>query len=57
MTANQQKELGKYFIDLSKIAAGVYAFTSLPNKPFLFILGLLIAVLLLGAGLILLKGE
>ena len=53
----QRENLGKYFFDLSKIVAGVYAFTSLPDNPLLFGLGLLISLIFLICGLLLAKGE
>jgi hypothetical protein len=53
----QRGHLGKYFLDLSKIVAGVYVFTSLPDRPVLFILGLIISLLFLICGLLLAKGE
>jgi len=53
----QRENLGKYFFDLSKIVAGVYVFTSLPDAPFLFGLGLLISLIFLICGLLLAKGE
>ena len=53
----QRENLGKYFLDLSKIVAGVYVFTSLPDKPVLFALGLFISLVFLICGLLLVKGE
>ena len=53
----QHENLGKYFFDLSKIVAGVYVFTSLPDSPLLFALGLSISIILLVCGLLLVKGE
>ena len=53
----QRENLGKYFFDLSKIVAGVYVFTSLPDNPLLFGLGLLISLIFLICGLLLAKGE
>jgi hypothetical protein len=57
LNQTQQHRLGKYFLDLSKIVAGVYVFTSLPDKPLLFILGLIISLIFLICGLLLSKGE
>lgn len=53
----QQEILGKYFLDLSKIVAGVYVFSTLPDKPVLFAFGLLISLIFLICGLLLTKGE
>jgi len=53
----QREHLTKYFFDLSKIIAGIYVFTTLPDKPILFILGLVIAVIFLICGLLLAKGQ
>ncbi len=53
---NQRENLGKYFFDLSKIVAGIYVFASLPDKPALFVLGLIIALIFLMVGLILTRG-
>jgi len=53
----QRENLGKYFLDLSKIVAGVYVFTTLPDKPILFTLGLFISLIFLVCGLLLAKGE
>jgi len=52
----QHENLGKYFFDLSKIVAGIYVFTSLPDKPVLFALGLAISLIFLICGLLLTKG-
>ena len=53
----QQETLGKYFLDLSKIVAGVYVFSTLSDKPVLFAFGLLISLIFLICGLLLTKGE
>jgi len=53
----QRENMGKYFFDLSKIVAAVYVFTSLPDNPILFGLGLLISLIFLICGLLLVKGE
>ena len=53
----QRENLGKYFLDLSKIVAAVYVFTNLPDKPLLFTLGLVISIIFLICGLLLAKGE
>jgi len=53
---SQREHLGKYFFDLSKIVAGIYVFAGLPDKPLLFVLGLVIALIFLIVGLILTKG-
>jgi len=53
----QRENLGKYFLDLSKIVAGVYVFTTLPDKPVLFAFGLFISLIFLVCGLLLVKGE
>ena len=53
----QRENLGKYFFDLSKIVAGVYVFTGLPDKPALFSIGLLSALIFLICGLLLVRGE
>jgi hypothetical protein len=54
---NQANNLGKYFLDISKLSVGVYVFTSLPDKPLTFVTGLIVAVIFLIGGLVLLKGE
>ena len=56
LTDRQRENLGKYFFDLSKIVAGIYVFASLPDKPILFVLGLVIALIFMICGLILMKG-
>lgn len=43
----QRENLSKYFFDLSKIVAGIYVFTTLPDKPLMFILGLAISLVFL----------
>jgi len=54
---NQITNLGKYFLDISKLIVAIYVFTSLPDKPVAFFLGLIAAILFLIAGLMFLKGE
>lgn len=56
LSKTQRENLGKYFLDMSKIITGVYVLTSLPNKPLLFTLGLFSSLVLLGMGLNILKG-
>jgi hypothetical protein len=56
LVKSQREHLGKYFFDLSKIVAGIYVFAGLPDKPVLFVLGLIIALIFLMVGLILTKG-
>jgi hypothetical protein len=49
--------LGKYFLDISKLIVAIYIFTSLPDKPMVFIFGLTSAIIFLIGGLILIKGP
>jgi len=56
LTENQTTNLGKYFLDISKLIAAIYVFTSLPDKPVAFFLGLTAAILFLAGGLMFLKG-
>jgi hypothetical protein len=51
----QREHLARYFLDISKLIAGIYVFTSLPGKPLQFILGCLSALCFLIGGLWLLK--
>jgi len=53
---NQITNLGKYLLDISKLIVAIYVFTSLPDKPFVLILGLICALLFLTGGLVILKG-
>jgi len=57
LQTSQREHLTKYFFDLSKIVAGIYVFTTLPDKPVLFILGLTISVIFMICGLLLSKGQ
>jgi len=57
LQTSQREHLTKYFFDLSKIVAGIYVFTTLPDKPVLFILGLTISVVFLICGFLLAKGQ
>ena len=57
LNENQTTNLGKYFLDISKLIVGIYVFTSLPAKPVAFFLGLFSATGFLMGGLLLLKGE
>lgn len=54
---NQATNLGKYFLDISKLSVGIYVFASLPDKPLTFFTGIIVAVIFLIGGLMLLKGE
>ena len=54
---NQITNLGKYFLDISKLVAAIYVFTSLPDKPVVFFSGLFTTIVFLMGGLILLKGK
>lgn len=56
LSRTQLEHLGRYFLDISKLIAGIYVFTSLPDKPLQFILGLLSALCFLIGGLWILKG-
>lgn len=47
----QREHLGGYLLDISKLIAGIYVFTSLPDKPFQFVLGVLSALCFLMSGL------
>ena len=57
LTEDQATNLGKYFLDISKLIAAIYVFTSLPDKPVIFFAGLFIAIAFLIGGLLLLKGR
>lgn len=51
----QREHLARYFLDVSKLIAGIYVFTTLPDKPFQFILGCLPALCFLIGGLWILR--
>jgi len=57
LTTKQLNKLGDYLLDIPKLVAGIYVFTSLPNKPLQFILGSLSAIAFLIAGIHLSKEE
>jgi hypothetical protein len=54
---NQITNLGKYLLDISKMIAGIYVFTSFPDKLLVGFFGLICAIIFLLGGLMLLKGE
>ncbi|HHT9121128.1 MAG TPA: hypothetical protein ACFYD3_11370 [Candidatus Hypogeohydataceae bacterium YC41] len=47
MNKVQRENLGKFFIDIAKILVAVYVFTSLPESPGRFAIGIIITVFLL----------
>jgi len=55
LNASQREHLARYFLDISKLIAGIYVFTSLPDQPLQFVLGCLSAFCFLISGLWLLK--
>jgi hypothetical protein len=57
LNAAQREQLARYFLDPSKLIAGIYVFTSLPDKPLQFVLGCCSALAFLTAGLWLLKSS
>jgi len=57
LTENQTTNLGKYFLDISKLIAGIHVFTSFPDKPLVFFVGLFSTVVFLIGGLLILKGR
>ncbi|HBO96472.1 MAG TPA: hypothetical protein DE315_07125 [Candidatus Omnitrophica bacterium] len=56
LTEDQTTNLGKYFLDISKLIVGIYVFTSFPDKLLVSFWGLICAAIFLLGGLILLKG-
>ena len=55
LTRAQREHLARYLLDISKLIAGIYVFTSLPDKPLQFLLGCVSALCFLLSGLWLLK--
>lgn len=55
LNRSQREHLGRYFLDISKLIAGIYVFTSLPGKPIQFIVGSISALCFLVGGLWILK--
>lgn len=55
LTASQREHLARYFLDISKLIAGIYVFTSLPDKPLQFMLGCASALCFLIGGVWLVK--
>ncbi|HBH96411.1 MAG TPA: hypothetical protein DDX89_01285 [Candidatus Omnitrophica bacterium] len=53
----QREHLARYLLDVSKLIAGIYVFTSLPDKPLQFALGCVSALCFLLSGLWLLKSS
>jgi hypothetical protein len=51
MNKIQKENLGKFFIDVAKISIAVYVFTSLPEHPGRFAIGILVTLFFLIAGL------
>jgi hypothetical protein len=57
LNETQTNNLGKYFLDISKLIAAIHVFTSSPDKPAVFFVGLFSTVVFLVGGLMLLKGK
>ena len=57
ITSKQLNKLGDYLLDISKLVAGIYVFTSLPDKPLQFVLGSFSAISFLIAGIHLSKED
>ena len=55
LNRSQLDYLARYFLDVSKLVAGIYVFTSLPDKPLQFVLGCVVALCFLISGLWILK--
>lgn len=57
LTENQTTNFKEYFLDISKLIAAIYVFTSLSDKPVIFFAGLFIAIAFLIGGLLFLEGR
>lgn len=55
MTKVQRENLGKFFLDVGKLFVAIFLFTSLPDKPFTFVIGLICTVVCVLIGLVFLK--
>lgn len=51
MNKIQRENLGKFFIDVAKISIAVYVFTSLPERPGRFIIGVVVTLFFVITGL------
>ena len=57
VTTRQLNKLGDYLLDISKLAVGIFVFTSIPDRPLQLALGCISAISLLIAGIILTKED